>query len=270
MQVITEKQDLTWLRWTTVRNSISIAGSFLKAMPVVGSRTYYKLSNFNVVEGIVGHECVNEVIADRLLTLLGIDHLSYTLIHADIMLNGKVHDTWLCSFDDFKKPGQSKIALDVYYEIEHMEGESPLEFCVRQGWSDDLSKMLAADYLMLNRDRHGANIEVLRDPATRSMTLTPLFDHGLSFVFNSYTENSLEKFDVLSDKRVQCFIGGCSTWDNLQLLPAAKLNKLRETDREFIFADLELALRKPWRDKIWDMIWRRWCQYEDLCNKRER
>jgi len=85
-----EKQDLTYLSWSTNRNSLGIGGSFLKAYSELGgTKTYYKLSNFDKARGIIGHECVNELIVDRLLTILGIPHLSYQLIHADVTVDGK-------------------------------------------------------------------------------------------------------------------------------------------------------------------------------------
>ena len=75
--IIHEKQDLTYLNWTRVRNSSGTAGSFLKAYSEnEGKKLYYKLSNYDAMNGIVGHECVNEIIVDRLLTMLGIEHLS--------------------------------------------------------------------------------------------------------------------------------------------------------------------------------------------------
>ena len=128
-----------------------------------GQKTYYKLSNFDNTRGIVGHECVNELIVDRLLTILGIEHLSYQLIHADIVIRDTPYTTWLCASQDFKQPRESKIAFDVYYEAEHAKGESPLDFCERNGWTEFIDQMLVVDYLILNRDRHGANIEVLRN-----------------------------------------------------------------------------------------------------------
>ena len=35
------------------------------------------------------HECINEIIVGILLTTLGVEHLNYELIHADIRLGGK-------------------------------------------------------------------------------------------------------------------------------------------------------------------------------------
>lgn len=77
-EIILDKQDLTHLNWSHVRSSSGTAGTFLKSESTLGgAKTYYKLSNFNIREGVVGHECINEIIVDRLLTVLGIDHLDY-------------------------------------------------------------------------------------------------------------------------------------------------------------------------------------------------
>ena len=81
-----------------------------------------------------------ELIVDRFLSVLGIEHLSYTLIHAKINIYGKDYITWLSASEDFKQPGESKIALDVYYQLERRKEESPLEFCIRMGLENILSK----------------------------------------------------------------------------------------------------------------------------------
>lgn len=270
-QIIHEKQDMTYLSWAKVRNSSGTAGSFLKSYSDLGGqKIYYKLSNYDALRGITGHECVNEIIADRLLTCLGIEHLHYQLIHADIMLDGKVTEVWLCASHDFKKAGESKIALDAYYQAERLDSETPLQFCIRSGWEDYIYTMLVVDFLILNRDRHGANIEVLRNRRKKSIRLAPLFDHGLSFVFRCETEEQLAHEDVLADKRVQCFVGSQSTWENLKLIPAdrrPKLNRLKESDRAFIMEGLDPVLPAAWQNKIWDMIWKRWNAYEDFCNQ---
>ena len=87
-EIIREVQDLTYLNWSKIRNSSGTAGSFLKSYSEIGGKKlYYKLSNYDSINGITGHECVNELIVDRLLDVLGIDHLSYTLINADIIVS---------------------------------------------------------------------------------------------------------------------------------------------------------------------------------------
>ena len=46
-----------------------------------------------------------EIIVDRLLTLLEVEHLEYELIHADIEIEGKRYNLYLCASEDFKKRG---------------------------------------------------------------------------------------------------------------------------------------------------------------------
>ena len=124
--MITDLQDMRYLNWARTRRSSGIAGSFLKSYDDSGEkRKYYKLSDFDPLKEITGHECVNEIIVQRLLCHLGIEHLDYTLIHALVKVDGKDYETWLCESEDFKKPGERKITLEDYYVLEKTEGESP-------------------------------------------------------------------------------------------------------------------------------------------------
>jgi len=223
-RITRQKQDMTHLSWSKIRNSSGTAGSFLKAYSMLGGKkTYYKLSNFDSLEGVVGHECVNEIIVDRLLDILGIPHLRYALIHADVMIGGKTHEVYLCASEDFKQRGESKLALDTYWEAEHTVGESVLDFCIRNGWGEYIYQMLVIDFLILNRDRHGANIEVMRNSRKKTIHLAPLFDHGLSLLFSCKDDAMVAEYDVLADKRVNNYIGSGSTWENLKLIPKDQL-----------------------------------------------
>ena len=271
-EIIREKQDLTFLNWSKIRHSSGTAGSFLKATSELsGSKIYYKLSNYDNLRGVVGHESVNEIIVDRLLTLLGIEHLHYQLIHADILIDGKQLETFVCASENFREKGEDKQAIDICYESERLDGESALGFCVRMGWGPYIWQTLVVDFLILNRDRHGANIEVLRNKKKKSLRLAPLFDHGLSLLCRCETEEAIEKFDVLADLQVQCFVGSRSAKDNLNLIPVdqmPKLNALHESDKAIILEGLDGIIPKILQDKIWDMIWKRWCYYEDFCHSR--
>lgn len=273
-KIIKEKQDFTHLSWAKIRNSSGTAGSFLKAYTDLGGKKiYYKLSNFDAFKGIIGHECINEIIVARLLSIIGIEHLSYELIHADVLIDDRIYETYLCASEDFKESRESKIALDVYYQVEREQGESPLSFCIRCGWGEYIYKMLVVDYLILNRDRHGANIEVLKNSARKTVRLAPLFDHGISLVFNCQSGEEIKKYDVMEDRPIQSFVGSRSAMENLNLIPADKmpvLNPLSKNDDKILFEGLEGILPDLWRDKIWEMIWKRWCYYEDFCNQRRR
>jgi len=270
--VILEKQDLSYLSWSKIRNSSGTAGSFLKSYSDLDEKkVYYKLSNYDAYKGINGHECVNELIVDRLLTILGVEHLHYQLIHADVLIDRQHYDTYLCASDDFKKRGEDKNALDAYYQSAREPEESPLDFCQRNGWSEYIWKMLVVDFLILNRDRHGANIEVLRNSKERTLRLAPLFDHGISLLFNCREDKEFQAFGVMEDKAVQCFVGSNSTMENLRLIPKQSLprfNPLRESNQEYLFAGLESVLSRTHIDKIWEMLWRRWMYYEDFCHQR--
>ena len=272
MQMMKEKQDLTYLSWSVYRNSSGTAGSFLKAYSELGGKkTYYKLSNFDKARGVIGHECVNELIVDRLLTILGIPHLSYQLIHADVSVDGRTHEVYLCASEDFKAKSESKTALDAYKELEALPDESALDFCIRMGWEDYVYQMLIVDYLILNRDRHGANIEVLRNSRKKTIRLAPLFDHGLSLLCSCPDDAAAAAFDVMADKPCNNFIGSKSTWDNLRIIPKDKMPKLtplHESDRSVLLEGLDGVISSTLQDKIWEMIWKRWCAYEDFCHSR--
>ena len=270
-QIIYELQDMTHLSWAKTRNSSGTAGSFLKAYEDgVDGKTYFKLSNYDAWKGIIGHECVNEIIVDRLLSILGISHLPYQLIHAKILIDQKEYETWLCASKDFKQRGESKIALDAYYQAESLPNESPMDFCIRNGWESTVYEMLVVDYLILNRDRHGANMEVLRNQRKKTIRLAPLFDHGLSLLSRCESTEAMLREDVMADKPVQCFVGSRSSWENLRLIPRDQrppLHPLTENDRAILLEGLSEALDQQWLDRIWEMIWKRWQAYEDLCNQ---
>lgn len=269
--IICDIQDLTFLSWSKVRNSSGTAGSFLKAYEETDEgNLYYKLSNYDPYHGITGHECVNEIIADRLLNLLGLEHLSYQLIHAKVNVDHKELITWLCLSRDFKTKNEDKIALDAFYQIMHQEEETPLNFCIRMGWEKEIYEMLVFDFLILNRDRHGANIEILRNRNNKKYRMAPLFDHGLSLLFNCEDDSLLSETNVMEDKRVQCFVGSSSAKNNLGLIPLnkqPKLNPITPESKNYLLDGLDGIISKLRQERIWDMIYQRWQYYESLFDK---
>lgn len=270
-QIIRGPVDLTYLSWSKIRNSSGTAGSFLKSQEITPKgKIFYKLSDYDAYHGVTGHESIIEIIADRLLSILDIPHLSYHLIHADIIVDSKPIRTWLCASYNFRQRGEKKIALDDYYQQNRQDSESPLEFCIRNGWSEYIYEMLVIDFLILNRDRHGANMEVLTNRYRKTVRLAPLFDHGVSF-FCRAPDEALEKEDAMADKPVQCFVGSRSAWDNLKLIPRdeyPRINPLKESDRSIVLDGLDDALSRQRLDRTWEMIWRRWQAYENLRDQR--
>ena len=263
--IIKDKIDLTNIKWINT----CTGGNLIKT--AINNQYILKISNYSCFEGITGHECVNEIIVDRLLNILGVEHLSYSLIHADVNIDGNIYDTYISASEDFKKEHENKIALDKFYSLEKNEKENPLEFCIRMGFGPFIYEMMAVDFIICNRDRHGANIEVLRNSKEKTIRLAPLFDHGMSLLFSCSDESSIASFDIMADKPVQCFTGTRSLYKNLELIPKDSLrlfNPLKLTDKDYILKDLDGIITPTHQDKIFKMIYERYNYYENFCNQR--
>ena len=92
--IVTQLQDMRHLDWAARKMSPGTPGCFLKVYEEVdGKRIYYKLSNYDSYRGVFGHECVNELIASRVMNVLGIPHVAYKLVHAKIIIDGKDVET---------------------------------------------------------------------------------------------------------------------------------------------------------------------------------
>lgn len=271
--LISDLQDLRHLDWSQRKMSPGTPGCFLKSYEEKNkTRIYYKLSNYDSYRGIYGHESINELIVSRLLDKLGIPHVSYQLIHACLLIDGQELETWISASLNFRKENEEKLPFDAFYDMERIGKESPYEFACRFGWETYICQMLCVDYLIANRDRHGSNIEVLRDLRTENVRLAPLFDQGLSLLFSTYgDEKQLEEFDVMKDIQANNFIGSRSLSYNLSLIPKRcdlGIRSLKADDHHTIMDGLELILSPAHRKKIWEMLWQRWCYFETIRNQK--
>ena len=117
-------------------------------------------------------------------------------------------------------------------------------------------KMFIFDYLIINRDRHGANLEVMKNGGKR---LSPYFDNGLSFVCSCTDESDLASFDIIEDRPVNNFIGERRLALNLSgISESLEFNELLQSDRDGLFEGLQGVLSDLYLTTIWDIIWRRW------------
>lgn len=248
--------DLTHLSWSLSRSSSGTAGSFLKAYEEIdGKKYYYKLSNFDTVRGIHGHECINEIIAQNLADALGIPHLAYDLLHAKVKIDNKIYETWLTRTADFKREREHKLTFETYYEINRIPGEEVWPFIVRSGLEQYFYEVFLLDYLICNRDRHGANIEVLEKQG--KYRLAPVFDNGLSLLFSCYGDGAaMEKFDYLKDGPVNNFVGSMSLSENLKLVPQQMLiaARTKELGENILFRGLEM-LRESCEGAVPNTYW---------------
>lgn len=228
--VYNEMADLTHLSWTLSRKSSGTAGSFLKSYEESkGIKYYYKLSNFDIVMGIYGHECINEMIAQNVADVLQIPHLQYDLIHAKVKIENKIYETWLTRSTDFKIAGEHKLAFETYYEMNRQDGEGIWAFILRNQLEHYFYQVFVLDYLICNRDRHGANIEVLEKQGV--YRLAPVFDNGLSLMFSCYKDGeAMQRFDCLKDGPVNNFVGSMSLSENLKLVPKEIISAVQNAD----------------------------------------
>lgn len=206
------------------------------------------------------------MVASRLMRILGIEHLEYRLVHARICIDDKEYTTWLNRSRSFRAKGQRKQALDTFYDLNKLSGESPLDLCERFGWLPQIQRLMLVDYLIANRDRHGANIEVLQTPSG-NVCLTPVFDSGLSFVFSCYDNiERVRAFDPLCDVNANNYLGTRSLKENLKRFVPAHLDvcALSEDSKMELFQGLSDALSKDHREKMWEIIWERWQVYAAL------
>ena len=109
--------------------------------------------------------------------------------------------------------GEHKLAFETYYEINKNPDEDVWAFIVRNRLEQYFYHIFILDYLICNRDRHGANIEVLEKKGMYRMA--PVFDNGLSLMFSCYHDGmAMECFDRRKDGPVNNFVGTMSLSEN--------------------------------------------------------
>lgn len=222
MEVVPEAenmvQDLRHLEWDISKISPGTPGMFLKSYEEIeGTLYYYKMSNFDSARGFFGHEAVNEIVAMNIAKILKINCLDYELVHCIVSIAHKEYDAYVTKSPNFRHPDEDKISLETFYELNHESGQSVLEFLISKDLEDFISEMFLLDWLICNRDRHGANIEVLN--SSNGFRMAPLFDHGLSFMFSCYDsgENMLA-FNRLQDLPVNNYLGSRVLSENLAMV----------------------------------------------------
>lgn len=252
--------DLTKLDWKVTHNGGVSYGCFYKATDIVnGRKIYYKCSQYYGGQGVFGDESINEVICSRFLTKLGFDCLRYTLVYASVMIDGKVFNTFVSKSENFFVGYSSRITLE---DLHSMGAISTNQLITNLGIQDSIRKMLIADFMILQRDRHGGNIELLYKDG--KYTLSPLFDNGLGLLApypSSFSSNlvKVKSYDVMADYPVNNYIGERSLYSNLGLVTRkVRVNKLNKSDRSAVFYGMYDLLPRIYLDKIWELLWSRY------------
>lgn len=224
-------------------SSSSTGGMYLKSVirNNRGVLQHYKLSNFNLGR-FISNESVLEVIVSRLGIELGLPVLKYSGSLARILLNNREYTTFVSKSDDYRKAGFGATALQLEYKMNSINNESHLEYCRRIGLGDYIDKVMIFDYLIMNVDRHGNNIEILRD-SLGHMYPSPIFDNGRCLTFEYGTNTMLmQNFDYKSDTMANNFVDGIYLGGNLKhIRKQYKLKKLDENVFKKVFYGLNDA-----------------------------
>ena len=248
--------DLRDLTWSRVTGSINSDGAFLKASNT-DKTLYYKMSAYNVSQGIYGHEAVNELLAYRIAKELCIPVPETTLSKALVSIDNEDIETHIAITKSFKRTHETRMSFENFYKSVRYKGESAESVAIRHGWTPLLQLMYLFDFLIINRDRHGANLEVLDDCGKKR--LSPFFDNGLSLAVSCSTATELDAFDVMADRQVNNFIGSRSLYENLKGIPAdIQINKPGNDFRERLLEGLTGVISERHMDVIWDIFIKRW------------
>ena len=119
----------------------------------------------------------------------------------------------------------------------------------------------------MNRDRHGANIEVLYNAKTKEYRLAPLFDHGLSLLSPSYLSTDIKAYDIFKNKRVNSYIGSSSLEENIKIVPKDMFPK-KNLNLDNIFLGIITKDNLEYMLKAKQLLQRRWNELEDIFYKK--
>lgn len=247
-------KDMTNLVWSYTVTEQSSGGTFFKAVDAtVSPKRFYKLSRFDdYMFKTIGYESYFEVIASRLGSLLRFSVVPYHLIKGKIRVTNNIGVTRdlvssFCYSEDFATADTvSKQGLDTWLRRNHGVCDANEILRAVYNLGDYLDRLFIFDFIIANRDRHGANIEVMQ-LVDGSFKLSPLFDNGVSFFAPiGIDEKSIRQYNVMSDMMTNNYIGSKSLFENLNLVRAPILLSKRFSSLSraelynFIFLDLDL------------------------------
>lgn len=272
--MILPPKNFTNLKWALYKESPGTAGCFLKAYDTInGIKHYYKMSSFDSVRKVYGHECLNEIVARNIAEKIGLPFLDYKLQFGTVCVNGSEFDTYFTDSVNFCKNNETKIALEHFYELKSNQGEDIIDFLKRYNFWEDVQKMMVFDFLICNRDRHGANIEIIN--SKESHRLAPFFDNGLSF-FCSCLNNpeQIQNHKTNINATVNNYIGTTSLLDNLGLVDFDILKAISEVEigpKDLLngLENVNLPYIKEYKDKIIEVFAERMTYLRDYVRQKD-
>lgn len=188
--MIVKRPKLNWdeMHMAQVRD-ITLSGRLQKMVlmqqwrnPITGElgqrHMFYKFSSTREDGTPTGFEAINEFLAAKLLAVLGIPHIDYTLSFVDKTYDGTIMRLPCCTSYDYKSEGQTAIPLELYCAVMQLEPDAAMN---ELGLQNSLNQMYLADYLLRNIRRTCRDIE-LYTAADGRIAMAPLFDNGDSLI----------------------------------------------------------------------------------------
>lgn len=242
---ITMPVNLTRLEFTLSMNGSGSAGSFYKA---IDNDWYYKLS-YPIGNGTFCYESVNEVLASRLCSLCEFPNAGYELVYAKIKLLQNKYLVHLCKSKNYKRVNENRVTLETYCTLNDIDHNDIVNLSGKPFFSD-LLNMILIDYIINNRDRHGANIELLL--SANGERLSPIYDCGSSLLAPlQYNKERIDSYDILSDGPVNNYLISIMWEDVLNTLksygvkvPIIDLGQLQYSDLYCAFGSDSYILDK--------------------------
>ena len=260
--------DLRCLNFSLGNQGSGSAGTLYKSST---PNWFFKLSHFSeYAPDDYGYESVCEVIGSRLCNSLNITNASYSILHALINIGNRKYTLYLCVSRNFKERNEKRTTLENLLKLQGfdtIELMSNFNNCKALSFYDDLCKMLLVDYILDNRDRHGANIELLTKGD--SFRLAPVYDTGYSLLSPlNYDVDKFKDFNPLHNGPVNNFLISrywedvlCNLKGNV-VVPTLNAEDLDLSDLQYCFRENGEVILKYFKS----MIMRRYKYAKDfLC-----
>jgi len=140
-------------------------------------------------------EPFNEVIASKIMKILGIDHVQYKLIR-----NKKSNDIPLsvckCMVTKNTEFISAHVVRNMESKLDRNEYDRFIQICRKNGIQnakEKIDNMIIIDYIIGNTDRHAGNFGIIRNADTLEwLDVAPLFDNGNSFCHSVRTITDIE------------------------------------------------------------------------------
>lgn len=253
--------------WSLNKGTPGTNGVFLKMRKnVLNTQLYYKLGSYDTVKGFYGIECAMEIIAQRIAAWEDIPYVEQRLAETLVHYNGKDYKTYCICSKGYRHSGERRVPLEQYY-LWNEFGSNHTEALIQSEFADSILKTMKLDYIIYNRDRHGANIEVLYNPIVKSYRLASLFDNGCSLAAPSVLRwTELDESYYMSDAPVNNFLGSMFVLASLKDCCKGKIRMKHEELPIDIMKGLDVVLGKDLCGFIYGMLKARYANAVDILN----